>query len=67
MEQLFPFLIVFGVILLFAVFWRRPRGPRRNIEEAIASDVLAREQDEQRTEDIYNADRFNVPGGNRKF
>jgi type II secretory pathway component PulM len=63
----FPLLLILVIVLGLALMWRPPRARRRNIEEALASDELRKEQEEAITNSQYLGDRYNVPGRGRKF
>jgi hypothetical protein len=63
----FPLLLIFAIVLGVALMWRPPRARRRNVEEALASDELRKEQEQAITDATYRADRFNVRPRGRKF
>jgi hypothetical protein len=63
----FPLVLILAIGLALALMWRPPRARHRNIEEALASDELRKEQEQAITDSMYLADRYNVPGRGRKF
>jgi membrane protein implicated in regulation of membrane protease activity len=66
MDWTIALLLVLVIAISLALMWRPPRGRRRTVDEALASDELRKEQEAAMTEATYRADRFNVPGRGRK-
>jgi hypothetical protein len=66
MDWTFALLLVLVITISLALMWRPPRGRRRTIDEALASDELRKEQEATMTDATYLADRYNVPGRGRK-
>lgn len=51
---------ILAIGVLAALVWRPPRGRRRSVDEALASEALRREQDRQLTEAVYQGDKLGI-------
>jgi len=51
---------ILAIGVLAALVWRPPRGRRRPVDEALASEALRREQDRQLTEAVYQGDKLGI-------